>query len=512
MSDNNINNKRIAKNTIFLYFRTILIMLVTLYTSRVVLNTLGIEDFGVYSAVGGVVAMFAFITGALSNAISRYITYGIGEGDRKRVKVVFCTSMNIQIIISVVILIFCELAGLWFLNNKMNIPPDRLVAANWVLHCSLLTFVVNLISVPYNACIIAHEHMNAYAYISISDAILKLSVAFLLVISPLDKLIAYSILLFVSALAVRLLCGIYCCRNFEESKYQPIYDKKLFYEMMSFAGWNFFSNGASVINIQGVSILVNVFFGVIPNSARGIALQVDAAVNQFVTTFTTAINPQITKSFAQDDKQRMFYLICKGAKFSYLLLLFFAIPIFFESDKILEIWLVQVPEDTPLFVRLSILGVMVTALGNTGYAACMATGKIKKYSIWITTIGSMVFVLTWIAYKVGVPVYTTYIIYICVYIFVQIVRLIIMKDLLNFPISQFMKDVVSPIFLTTIIAAIGPLIVTSLVSSTIIRVLITLFISILWTGISVYIFALTQGERTTITNNLILILNKVVKR
>ena len=263
------NNKQIAQNTIFLYFRTILIMLVTLYTSRVVLNTLGVEDFGVYNAVGGVVAMFAVISGALSNAISRYITYGIGKGDKENLKIVFCTSVNIQIIIAIIIFILCEFVGLWFLNSKMNVPDSRLVAANWVLHCSLLTFVINLISVPYNACIIAHEHMNAYAYISIFDAILKLIVAFLLIISPVDKLIVYSILLLLSALGVRLLYGLYCGRHYEECRYMPIYDKHLFKEMMGFAGWNFFGNATSILNSQGINLLINVFFGVVANSARG---------------------------------------------------------------------------------------------------------------------------------------------------------------------------------------------------------------------------------------------------
>lgn len=409
------DNKRIAKNTLFLYFRTILIMLVTLYTSRVVLNTLGIEDFGVYNAVGGVVSMFAVITGALTNAISRYVTYEIGKGDTNKLKQVFCTSVNIQIAISVIIFILCELAGLWFLNSKMNIPSDRILAANWVLHCSLLTFVVNLISVPYNACIIAHERMNAYAYISIIDAILKLSVAYLLIISPIDKLIAYSVLLLVAALGVRLLYGFYCGRNFQECKYKFKYDRQLFNEMLGFAGWNFFGNATSILNSQGVNLLINIFFGVIANSARGIASQVDAAVNQFVVTFSTAVNPQIIKSYAQNDKNRMFYLVCKGAKFSFLLLLFFAIPIMIESDKILELWLKNVPEGAPLFVRLSLIGAMIATIGNTGYTACMATGKIKAYSIWITLVGSLVFFLTWIAYtRGGLLIRHTIFIFLCI--------------------------------------------------------------------------------------------------
>lgn len=506
MLENDLNNKRIAKNTLFLYFRTILIMLVTLYTSRVVLNTLGVEDYGVYNAVGGVVSMFAIISGALSNAISRYITFGIGKGNKEQLNAVFNMSVNIQIFIAIIIFIVCEMIGSWFLNNKMNIPVDRIMAANWVLHCSLLTFVINLISIPYNACIIAHEHMNVYAYISIFDAILKFSVAYLLIVSPIDKLIAYSVLLFFAALGVRLLYGFYCGRHFEECKYKPIYNKGIFKEMIGFAGWNFFGNAASVLNAQGVNLLINVFFGVLANSARAIASQVEAAIHQFVISFTTAINPQITKSYAQNDKQRMFYLICKGSKFSYLLLLFFTIPIMFETDKILELWLGVVPEGASLFVRLALLGAMVCVLGNTGYTACMATGKIKTYSIWITLVGSMVFVLTWITYKFGAPIESTYIVYIIVYMMLQIVRLIIMKNLLGFPISLFMKDVIAPILIVSVIAVIAPYFVISICETSLLRVIYTFIAATIWTIICVFIFGLTKGERIAILKKVKLII------
>lgn len=491
-------NKRIAKNTLFLYFRTILIMLVTLYTSRVVLNTLGIEDFGVYNAVGGVVSMFAVITGALTNAISRYITYEIGKGDINKLKQVFSTSVNIQIAISVIIFILCELAGLWFLNSKMNIPSDRILAANWVLHCSLLTFVVNLISVPYNACIIAHERMNAYAYISIIDAILKLSVAYLLIISPVDKLIAYSALLLVAALGVRLLYGFYCSRNFQECKYKFKYDKQLFKEMLGFAGWNFFSNATSILNSQGVNLLINIFFGVIANSARGIASQVDAAVNQFVVTFSTAVNPQITKSYAKGDNQRVYYLICKGAKFSFFLLLLLALPLIFEADTILQLWLVNVPKDASLFMRLALIGAMVTVLGNSGYTACIATGSIKKYSIVITLIGSLNFFLTWIAYKLGASVEMTYIIYIGVYTLVQVARLLLMKEMLHFPIMMYLREVLGKIVIPSIISLIVPYMLQEFLEPSLIRMLLLCVASILWSGLCILAFGLTKGERTTL--------------
>lgn len=502
MADTLSENNRIAKNTLFLYFRTVLIMLVTLYTSRVILNTLGVEDFGVYNAVGGFVSIFAVISGALSNAISRYLTYGIGKGDKERLNIVFSTSVNIQLFISLVILILCEVVGYWFLNYKMNIPPDRLVAANWVLHFSLLTFVINLISVPYNACIIAHEHMNAYAYISIFDAILKLSVAYLLIISPVDKLIAYSALLFIASLIVRFLYGLYCRRNFEECKYRSVHDSNLFKEMISFAGWNFLGNTTSILNSQGITLLINVFFGVVANSARGIASQVEAAINQFVNTFSTAINPQITKSYAQEDYFRLYYLICKGAKFSYFLLLLFTIPLLFEADKILELWLVTVPESTSLFMRLALIGAMVTSLGNTGYTACIATGKIKKYSIVITLVGSCNFLISWISYKLGAPVEMAYIIYIGVYAVIQIVRLILMKSMINFPIIMFIRDVIGRIALPTLFALILPYLLCLLIPESLWRVFLVCSLSIIWSSSCILLFGLTKGERTTLCNKL----------
>lgn len=512
MSDKIANNKRIAKNTLLLYFRTILIMLVTLYTSRVVLKNLGVEDFGVYNAVGGVVAMFAVISGALSNAISRYITYGIGKGDQDRLKVVFSTSVNIQIVIAVIVFVLCEILGVWFLNNRMNIPADRLYPANWVLHCSLFTFVVNLISVPYNACIIAHEHMSAYAYISIFDAILKLCVAFMLIISPVDKLVTYSVLLFVTALCVRLLYGLYCKKHFSECRYKAtVHDSSLFKEMLGFAGWNFFGNATSILNTQGINLLINVFFGVIVNSARGIASQVEAAVHQFVVTFTTAVNPQITKSYAQGDNQRMFYLICKGAKFSFFLLLIFAVPLIFEAEKILEFWLGNVPEGSVLFMRLALLGSMVSILGNTGYTACIATGKIKKYSILITIVGSLNFFITWIAYAFGAKAEVTYVIYIIVYFFVQVVRLLLMKGMLSFPIIMFVKEVIGKITLPFIFSLIIPFIMVITIEPTFLRVILVCLISICWTTLSIIMFGLTKGERITILAKSRSLLNKIFK-
>ena len=331
MPDASSNNKRIAKNTLLLYVRTLFIMLVTLYTSRVVLNTLGVTDYGIYNVVGGVVMMFSVISGSLSSSISRFITYELGHGDFDRLKRIFSTSINIQIGISLVILVLAELFGVWFLNTKMNIPAERLSAANWVLQCSLLSFIINLISVPYNACIIAHERMSAFAYISILEAVLKLAVVYMLLVSPYDKLVTYAILLVIVALLIRLTYGQYCRRHFEESRYQFVYDKPLVKEMTSFAGWSFFGNSAYMLNVQGVDMLINIFFGVTLNAARGVATQVQNAVMQFVNNFAVAVNPQITKSYAAGEREYMNKLVCRGARFSYFLLLIFVVPLVCEG-------------------------------------------------------------------------------------------------------------------------------------------------------------------------------------
>lgn len=371
------NNKRIAKNTLLLYFRMLFMMVVSLYTSRVILNALGAEDFGIYNVVGGVVAMFTVISGSLSAAISRFITYELGKGDQSKLNKIFSTSVTIQLLLSLIIVVLIESFGVWFLNAKMTIPADRITAANWVLQFSIITFVINLISVPYNAVIIAHEKMSAFAYISILEALCKLAIAFLIMCSPIDKLIYYAVLMCIVAIIVRLTYGYYCKKHFSECTYHFLWDKELLSKMFSFAGWQFFGTGSYMLMTQGVNILLNFFFGPVVNAARGIAVQVDGIIQQFVNNFTTAINPQITKSYAEDKKAYMFLLIYTGAKYSYFLVLFFAIPIILETNTILTLWLKNVPEHTVSFLRLIICIDLLYVLSNTMMTAMISTGNIN---------------------------------------------------------------------------------------------------------------------------------------
>lgn len=498
MTDNAANNKRIAKNTLLLYFRTLFIMAITLYTSRVILNALGVEDYGIYNVVGGVVAMFSLLSGSLSNAISRFITFELGRGDIKRLSVIFSTSVNIQLGLSLLIMILGAAIGGWFLNTRMNIPEGRMMAANWVLYCSLLMFCVNLVSIPYNACIIAHERMAAFAYVSILEASLKLLICYLIVISPFDKLISYAILLVIVALIIRFVYGFYCSRHFEECRYRPVYDRSLLKQMGSFAGWQFLSNGCWLFNTQGVNILINMFFGVALNAARGVATQVDGAMQQFVNNFMTAVNPQITKDYAAGRIKEMFTLVCRGAKFSYFLLMLFAIPVMLETEYVLTLWLKTVPDHTVTFLRLTIIGSMLNMLGGTGLTACMATGNIKRYSIWISSVGVLVFPLTWIAFECGLPVESTYIVFIMVYIGVTVVRLYIMKGLLHFPPAMFVRKVIIPMLIVTLVAVILPLIVANSFEQSFLRLCLTVVVSLISSSITIFLIGLTDGERKAV--------------
>lgn len=498
MSNTYSNNKQIARNTLLLYFRTLLIMAITLYTSRVILNALGVEDYGIYNVVGGVVAMFSLLSGSLSNAISRFITFELGRGDIKRLNIIFSTSINIQISLSILIIVLGGVIGGWFLNTRMNIPENRLDAANWVLFCSIIMFSINLISLPYNACIIAHERMKAFAYVSILDAFLRLLVCYLITISPFDKLISYAILLVIVALIIRFVYGIYCNKHFEECHYHFIYDRSLLKQMGSFAGWQFLTNSCWMFNTQGVNILINLFFGVTLNAARGVANQVDAAIQQFVNNFMTALNPQITKTYASGDFENMFKLICRGAKFSYFLLLLFAIPVLFETKYILTLWLKNVPDHTIVFLRLTIIGSVVNMLGGTGLTACMATGQIKQYAIWISSVGILVFPLSWIAFKSGLPVESTYVIFIIIYIAVEIVRLKIMKNLLHFSPIIFFNKVIVKIFIVTPLTLIMPFISVYFIPESFERLCLTATISLIFSCIIIYTLGLSGDEQKAI--------------
>lgn len=509
MSENTSSNKRIAQNTIVLYFRMMIILLVNLYMSRVVLNTLGIEDYGIYNVVGGFVTMFSLISGALSNAISRFVTFELGRGDFNRLRKVFSTSVNVQFLISLIICILLETIGLWFLNYKMVIPDDRMVASNWVLQCSIITFVINLISVPYNASIIAHERMTAYAYISILEVFLKLCCVFLLYLDISDKLIAYSIMIALVALVIRIVYGYYCTRQFSECKYFPIIDKPLLKEMTSMASWNFFGSGASVLNQQGVNLLINLFFGVSVNAARGIAYQVSSAIASFVSSFTTAINPQITKKYAQGSINEMSSILFKGARFSYFIMYILVLPIFLETPMVLELWLKTVPDYSVIFVRLTLLASLISVLTTGLFTVSMATGNIKIYQTVIGFLALSIFILTYFSFKFGLPVESTYVILVIMEVVIMFARIIIVNKQIKFGVLRYLKDVVLNVFLFSAFASIIPIVAHVYLDYSLFSSIIVIFTSLVMCCIAIFTIGMHNDERIWISQ---FIKNKLSKR
>lgn len=497
-----VNNKRVAKNTVALYIRTLFVMIISLFTSRVILKALGVEDYGIYQVVGGMVSLFNMISGTLSTAISRFITFEIGKGDREKLRVVFSTSVYVQLIIAGSVFVIAEIVGIWFLQNQMQIPEGRLSAATWVLHLSLITFFVNLLSVPYNACITAHEHMKAFAYIGVFDALAKLGICYLLYISPIDRLVFYAVCMTALSVLVRYIYSRYCRNHFEETRKLVKFDKQTFKEIFGFAGWGFITSINGHLNTQGVTMLVNVFFGVVYNASRGIANQVEGAVVHFVNNFTTALKPQIIKSYAIGDIEGMASLVYRGAKFSYFAMLAMMLPIICETDIILHTWLTVVPDKAVIFVKLSLIIGTFDCVGASSVAACYATGKIKKYAIILGLIGIMEFPLTWIFFALGAPIVSTYYLYIFVKTCVLAARIYLLKDMVGLKMINYVKKVLVPMFLVTILAFVPSVAILYLLPESYLRLALSLVIGVSSVLLSAFFVGLTKGERKVIVNKI----------
>lgn len=495
MSDTTANNKRIAKNTLLLYVRTLFIMLITLYTSRVILNTLGVSDYGIYNVVGGVVAMFGFINGSMSSATQRYITFALGKGEMKNLQKVFSTALQIHFLIAILILLLGETVGLWFLYEKMQIPTDRMDAAFWVLQCSILSTVVMIISVPYNADIIAHEKMSAFAYISILEAILKLAVVYALSLSPYDKLIFYAFLILAVQLLIRFCYNSYCHRHFFESKYKHIWDKSLFKEMTNFAGWSMFGNLAGVLFGQGLNMLLNVFFGPVVNAARAVSVQVQNATQQFVGNFQMALNPQITKTYAKGEMKEMHQLMFRSARFSFYLLFLLSLPILFETNFILTIWLKSVPENTVTFLRIMICTSLIYTLSNPLMIANQATGKVKKYQAVCGSIQIMIFPISYIVLKIGYPAYSVFIVHFIMESIAQFARMIMLRPLIGIRLRDYFRNVHLQVISVIVLSSAIPFFIFESMNDSFVRFLLVCIICLLSVGIFTYMIGLSKNER-----------------
>lgn len=446
------NNKRIAKNTLLLYFRMLLTMAVTLYTSRIILSVLGVDDFGIFNVVGGVIAMLGFLNGSLSGASSRFLTYELGKKDKGNPKTIFSTILCIHFILALIIIIIGETLGLWFVHNKLVIPDNRMTAALWVYHCSILTAVISIISVPYNSLIIAKERMSAFAYISIVEVSLKLLIVWLLTLLPYDKLIVYAILYLCIQLFIRMLYNQYCSKHFWESRVMPKFHPKQMKKIFIYAGWTMNGYLAVVGYTQGINILLNMFFGPMVNAARGIAVQVQTAVMTFVQNFQTATRPQIIKSYASKDLEYMHTLIIASSKYGFYLMLFISCPILLLTDPILRIWLGIIPEYASNFVRIMLLTGLLQPLSTTLTTAIHATGDIRKFQIFegtslLTVVPIAYFLLKYEHISPEMVMLT----YLCIELVTQGIRIWIILPKIGMGYMDYLKKIISPLILPLLI-------------------------------------------------------------
>ena len=405
MGSEHTNNKRIAKNTLFLYTRMLLLMVLGLYTSRIVLQALGVSDYGIYSLVGGFVAMLAYMNSVFVSASQRFISYALGNEDSKNLHNVFCTSVTVHYILAILILIIAETFGLWFINTHLNIEPGRLEAANWVFQCSVLSLMINIISIPYNACIIAHEHMKIYAYVSIFEAFAKILNVYLLMVFPFDKLIQYAIYSLVISMIVRTIYVFYCKKHFEECKYQYYIDKSLFKKMANYAGWTAVGTLGFTFKDQTLNIILNLFYNTAVNAARGIAVSVSGMVNQFASNFFLAVTPQITKRYAKGDIEGTQKLVYTSAKFAFFMLGLLTIPLCLNLRYLLELWLGVVPEYTYEFIIVILISTLIASFASPVTNAIQATGNIRNFQIGICLIFIMEIPLAYILLKNGASPY-----------------------------------------------------------------------------------------------------------
>lgn len=495
MSDTSSANKRIAKNTLVLYVRMLFTMGISLFTSRVILQTLGVEDYGISSVVGGVISMFTFINAAMVSSTQRYLNFELVRGDANQLRSVFSTSLQIHALIALAIIVLSETVGLWFLNEKLVIPEARMTAAMWVYQCSILSCAVSIMSTPYNAVIVAHEKMSAFAYISILDVSLKLLVVYLLVVLPFDKLIILAILNLLVQLFIRYIYTIYCHRHFPESYFQFRFNKTLFKEMFGFAGWSFWGNLAAILYTQGLNMMLNIFFGPIVNAARGIAVQVQSAVQQFVGGFQTALNPQITKNYASNNLPQMHSLMFRSARFSFLLLFFLSLPVLMETNFILTLWLKTVPDDAVIFTQIMICISLIYTTANPCIIANQATGKVKIYQMVVGGILLLILPISYVVLKLGAPAYSVFIVHFCIESLAQFSRMYMLRKLIHLPLWQYMKNIYIPIVSTVVIAIILPLVVRMQVAEGWLRFLAVGFTCVLSVGASSYFIGFTKQER-----------------
>lgn len=484
------------------------LMLISLYTSRVILQALGVEDYGVYNAVAGFIAMFSMISSSIAGAISRFITFVLGQGNKQKLKKVFSTAIIIQLALAIIVALLVEIFGVWFLNTHMTIPEGRVVAANWVLQFALVTFILNLWSTPYNASLIAHERMDAFAYIGIFEGCANLAIAFFVMYSSFDRLIIYGALMCLVALVTRLIYNIYCKKHFEECSFEWVFDRALFKEMFSFAGWNFIGSMSGLLRDQGINLLFNVFNGPTINAARGLAMQVQAAVTRFSHNFYVAVQPQITKSYASNNIDESHDLVLRSSRLAFLLLTAMIVPLVTETEFIMRLWLKEVPEHTVNFVRIILICSLIDSFSAPLVHLMLATGNIKRYQIVVGLFNLLNFPAAWVILYFGGSPETAQSSVIFFAAGALILRIFMLCPMTQFPARQFFLSTVARCVLIMTICISISIFIVKVFQIGILRFIFNLAITEFILGILVLTIGLNTGERQFIFNKLKSIVHK----
>lgn len=507
------SNRQIAKNAAALYFRMIVSMLVGLYTSRIILNQLGVEDYGIYNVVGGFVSLFSLISDSIQGSISRFLTFELGRGDIINLRKVFASSILVLIGLSIIILFLTETFGLWYLYNKMVIPLERIDAAFWCFQLSIITFVINLINSPYTSAIIAHERMDIYAYLTILGVIFKLFICFAIIKSPIDKLIFYAILLCLYSIINQIIYVIFCKHKFPECKFKYIIDKSLLKNMFNFAGWNFIGSSAVILRTQGANLFINAFGGPVANAANGIANNICNIVSTFVTNFTMAFNPQITKRYAAKEYESLMNLLIYGSKYSYFLMFILTLPVFLNAEYIFKIWLGIVPEYTVIFTRWTLLFLLLESISRPMITAKIANGNIRNYQIVVGSILLLMLPISYLGLKLGFEVTFVAFANVLTALIAIFARIYMLRG--DFPCwssKVFFNKVILNICLVSIIASVLPAITYIILPKGFINFTVTTLISIISSCITIFYIGCTKFERSLIVDKIKEIYYKKTKK
>lgn len=497
-SNTDIGSKRILKNTLFLYIRMILVMLTTLYISRVILKILGIDDFGIYNVIAGFVSMFSFLTATVSGGTSRFFAYEIGKQNWDKLNKYFRISIVAFAILSLIIFILTETIGLWFVKNKLVIPEERLSAGINVYHFSILSFIVNMFSIPYKSMVIAYEKMDIYAYISIVEVGINLGIVYILDLTSVDKLALYACLIFILNLAVALSFYVYCRNKYEVVRFSFYWNKDMFREFFNYSVWVVIGTLSGLLRGQGLNILLNIFFGPAVNAARGIAYQIHSAVNQFVNNFYTACRPQITKLYAIEDTASMMSLVFGSSRVCYMLTLLFALPLFIETPIVLKLWLSTVPEYTVLFTRLILITILIETISYPFQAAVSATGRIKWYQLFTGGLTILTLPIAYLFLRKGYNPEVVFYVTICMAVVAQISRILFMKYLLNMSIHSYLMSVIMPVVIVSIASSVVPILLYVFLDKTLISAFFVIAASFITVTVFGFFFGLSSTERATI--------------